>query len=240
MAKDGTVIASTYHFGGTRGICVLNADGSTTTLAGGEGGFADGRGEAAQFSNPYGLAIGADGRLYVADCGNDSIRSVDRQGNVTTVAGRPRDDDEDEDSDDERERSIDGDVSVARFNQPFAVAVASDGTIYVGESGGRVRQIRAGVVSTIYEGEAVYGLCLDDEAGLLYVTTELASKPSSWAPRSRPFSSVRTPSSARGAWRSGSAHSCSRRPRPKTRERRAPVRRSDFLCAAPFSGSSTA
>ena len=106
--------------------------------------------------------MGPDGRLIVADLFNDSIRCVGRDGNVSTVAGRP--------CERGREESIDGDVAVARFNHPCAVAVASDGTIYVGErEGQRVRQIsREGIVSTVCECEgAVSGLFLDE--GLLYV-----------------------------------------------------------------------
>ena len=142
VAKDGTVFVSTY--GNSNAVCIISPDGTITTLAGGEEpGFADGRGEAARFSNPTGMAMGPDGRLYVADACNDSIRCVDRNGNVSTVAGRPTEEGA------ERE-SIDGDLTVARFNSPYAVAVASDGTIYVGEEDGeRVRQIREGVVSTV-------------------------------------------------------------------------------------------
>ena len=68
---------------------------------------------------------------------------------------------------DEGPQSIDGDIATARFNHPSTVAVASDGTIFVGEGGQRVRQIRDGVVKTIWRGE-VYGLMLDEN--LLYVT----------------------------------------------------------------------
>ncbi len=37
-----------------------------TTIAGGTRGFADGKGDAAQFDTPDGVAVGADGTLYVA------------------------------------------------------------------------------------------------------------------------------------------------------------------------------
>ena len=64
--------------------------------------------------------------------------------------------------------SIDGDVAFARFDQPAAVAVASDGSIYVGECDGNcVRQIRGGTVdvSTLMHTANVYGLLLDEAVG---------------------------------------------------------------------------
>jgi len=60
-----------------------------TTLAGGGKGGAgavDGAGTAASFSQPEGLTLDASGNLYVADRGNNKIRKVDPDGNVTTVA----------------------------------------------------------------------------------------------------------------------------------------------------------
>ena len=58
---------------------------------------------------------------------------------------------------------------------PICLVVASDGTIYVGEGGGkRVRQVRDGVVTTLCQtgpecAEAVRGLLIDEAAGLLYM-----------------------------------------------------------------------
>ena len=167
VARDGTVFVSVVRFGEFDKLCILSCTGTTTALAGGAPGFADGRGESAAFRGPNGMATGSDGRLYVADTGNHSIRCVDRDGHVRTVAGRPWDRGEER-------ASIDGDVTTARFNHPAAVAVASDGTIYVGEyKGKRVRQIRDGVVSVVYKTEGpANGLLLDEAEGLLYVATD--------------------------------------------------------------------
>jgi DNA-binding beta-propeller fold protein YncE len=51
------------------------ATGAVTTLAGSsEEGDADGVGGAAQFSEPYSLAVSLDGSaLFVGDCGNNKI-----------------------------------------------------------------------------------------------------------------------------------------------------------------------
>lgn len=72
---------------------VLNegAAPTVTTLAGGSYGFADGPGASARFYRPTGLALGADGTLYVADAENHRIRTIttDAAGQVTvgTFAG---------------------------------------------------------------------------------------------------------------------------------------------------------
>ena len=161
VAKDGTMIVSVRD--GPHRISTLSADGTLTTLAGSaEVDFVDGRGEAARFNCPVGMAEGPDGRIYVADFSNHSIRRVDRQGNVTTVAGGGP----------TAAGHIDGDLAVARFNGPTSVAVASDGTIYVGEAEGKcVRMIHEGMVTTLHrcEGE-VWGLLLDEPNGILYVS----------------------------------------------------------------------
>jgi len=61
-------------------------DGRTTTVAGGEPGFADGPASTARFLYPCGVAAAPDGALYVADTGNHRIRVV-RDGTVRTLAG---------------------------------------------------------------------------------------------------------------------------------------------------------
>ena len=67
---------------------IVVASAAVSTLAGGTlNGFADGTGSAARFSSPKGLAVAADGSIYVADTGNRAVRKVTAAGVVTTLAG---------------------------------------------------------------------------------------------------------------------------------------------------------
>jgi len=65
--------------------------GRVTTLAGtpGEAGSRDGDGAHAQFNGPQGVAVDAQGNIFVADTGNFTIRRISPDGQVTTVAGVP-------------------------------------------------------------------------------------------------------------------------------------------------------
>jgi sugar lactone lactonase YvrE/microcystin-dependent protein len=108
-----------------------------TTLAGNDThGFADGIGTAASFKNPYGIAIGPDGNIYVADGDNNRIRKVTLGGIVTTVAGSGS------------AAFADGIGTAASFSNPYGIAIGPDGTIYVADTNNhRIRKM-------IYNGTA--------------------------------------------------------------------------------------
>jgi sugar lactone lactonase YvrE len=54
----------------------VGSDGKYFAIAGGEAGFADGDGNAVKFLSPNGIVIDADGKIYVADTGNNRIRKI--------------------------------------------------------------------------------------------------------------------------------------------------------------------
>jgi DNA-binding beta-propeller fold protein YncE len=67
----------------------LGVDDKATVFAGKEQqpGMVDATGEQALFNQPWGLVVGSDGNVYVADFDNHRIRRVTPQAVVTTVAG---------------------------------------------------------------------------------------------------------------------------------------------------------
>ena len=119
----------------------ITPDGVVTTLAGlaGTKGSADGSGPAARFNCPHGIAVAADGTLYVADTFNHTIRRITPAGVVSTMAGTAG-----------RKGRTDGPAATSRFRHPFGVAVDGQGTLYVADNGNHtIRRISAaGDVST--------------------------------------------------------------------------------------------
>ncbi|HYL28167.1 MAG TPA: hypothetical protein VEW74_10075, partial [Candidatus Nitrosotalea sp.] len=119
----------------------IDANGRTVTLAGsGDAGSADGAGSAAGFKNPLGIAYcETEQMLYVADSGNNEIRTVDPHGNVRTLAGSPA------------AGFVDAAGAAARFDHPTSLACDESGNVYVADSeNNAVRRVTAaGVVTTI-------------------------------------------------------------------------------------------
>jgi sugar lactone lactonase YvrE len=114
--------------------------GTVTTLAGsGTNGDNDGPGTSAEFYNPSGVAVDANGNVYVADTWNSKIRKITPDGNVTTFAGSGI------------LGHVDGPVSSAQFNFPSGVAIDTNGDIYVADSGNhKIRKITSnGTVNTL-------------------------------------------------------------------------------------------
>lgn len=122
----------------------VDTAGIITTVAGnGSADYAGDGGPAVQASldHPWGVAVGADGTLYIADAGNNRVRKVDTAGIITTVAGT-------------RSSGYTGDGGPAiraSLNDPYGVAVGPDGTLYIADTGNRrVRKVNpAGIITTV-------------------------------------------------------------------------------------------
>ena len=144
---------------GNNAIRKIAPDGTVSTLAGdGLAGATDGRGAAARFNGPIGVAVDAAGVLYVSDTYNDSIRRIAPGGDVTTIAGG------------RRAGKADGAAAQAQFSAPTGLALAANGDLYIADTGNHaIRKLgKDGVVSTIAEAED------DDQASLLRSPVALA------------------------------------------------------------------
>lgn len=121
----------------------ISPAGVVTTLAGspGQKGNADGTGNAARFSGPYGIAVDSSGNAYVTDTGNHTIRKITPSGEVSTVAGLP----------DGTAGSADGSAGVARFSSPSGIAIDGAGNLLIADKGNHIiRKITtSGEVSTL-------------------------------------------------------------------------------------------
>ena len=119
----------------------ITPSGVVTTLAGsaGQTGSSDGSGSAARFQGPTDVAVDSAGNVYVADQNNDEVRKITPSGVVTTLAGSVGN------------GSSDGTGAAARFYGPWAVALDSEGNVYVANVGNsEIREITpSGVVTTL-------------------------------------------------------------------------------------------
>jgi hypothetical protein len=147
-----------------RKIAFAGGLGTVTTIAGSAGtpGSSDGPGASAQFNHPVGLALdAAQATLYVADYGNDTIRSIDLTAaphTVKTLAGSPGVQAED-----------DGAGASAHFAGPRGLTFGPGGSLYVtDEFGFTVRQVALGGAAatvTTLAGQKNQAGHVDDPAG---------------------------------------------------------------------------
>jgi sugar lactone lactonase YvrE len=127
----------------------IATNGVVTTFAGqlGVSGTANGTGTAAQFNSPSGLTFDASGNLFVADTGNSTIRKITPAGAVSTFAGIAG-----------SSGFADGAAGSAQFNSPLGIAVATNGDVFVADSGNHcIRRISGGVVSTFAGSPQIWG-----------------------------------------------------------------------------------
>jgi len=138
---------------GNHTIRKITPAGSVSTIAGsmGQSDFANGSGTTARFSSPLGLAVAANGTLYVADSGNHVIRAISPSGVVSALAGSP-----------ENWGSEDGTGGEARFNGPVGVALDESGALLVSDSNNHtIRKVTASGGVTTWAGTPGLDGCVD-------------------------------------------------------------------------------
>ena len=121
----------------------VNFSGVISTFAGtGVPGYSGDRGKAisAQLSGPTGVAVDANGNVYVADRDNYRIRRISLDGTINTVAGNGT-------------AGFSGDNGPALLAQirPLAIAVDNKGNLYIGDGRNyRIRKVDSnGTITTI-------------------------------------------------------------------------------------------
>src|ERR1700722_14223442 len=125
-------------------IRMVTPGGTITTVAGnGNPGFSGDGGPAtkAELNSPFGIAFDPSGNLYIADGGNNRIRVLLTNGNITTVAGNGT-------------AGYSGDMipaTTAELNAPFDVAFDPYGNLYIADTNNfRIRKVNTnGIIWTI-------------------------------------------------------------------------------------------
>ena len=136
VTSSGDVFVADYL---NHRIRKITQAGVVSTLVGnGTQGSQDGIGSSVTISNPYGLTADSVGNLIVSD-GNHYIRMIDTTtATVTKIAGTGL------------RGFSNGNTTSSNFNAPYGLAVHSNGTVFVADTGNNcIRKIEAGIVSTI-------------------------------------------------------------------------------------------
>src|SRR5690606_27802922 len=144
--SDGNIYIADSENHRIRKVTVLT--GIITTVAGtGSAGYTEsedgGPATSASLWYPYGVTVDDDGNIYIADMGNDRVRKVTAStGIITTVAG-----------DGTIGNSGDGGLATsAAVGSPTAIALDTDGNIYVSQDSSNVIRkitVSTGIITTV-------------------------------------------------------------------------------------------
>jgi len=142
VAVDGSGNLFIADLGNNR-IREVDTNGIITTVAGdGNAGYFGDGGAAtnASLDNPYGVTADGLGNLFIADLGNNRVRKVDTNGNITTVAGNGI-----------AGYSGDGGAATnASLDEPYGVTADGSGNLFITDLGNnRVRRVTLVVSPTL-------------------------------------------------------------------------------------------
>jgi sugar lactone lactonase YvrE len=152
FTASGDLLIADY---GNHRIRRVAADGVISTIAGTgtEGSAGDGAAAtAAQLNNPIGLAVGADGSVFIGDAQNHRVRKIGTGGIISTVAGNGT-------------AGFAGDgaaATSAQLNFPGALAIDAAGNLFIADyANNRVRKLATDGVITTYAGTGTAGFTGD-------------------------------------------------------------------------------
>ena len=117
---------------GNHTIRQITSEGKVTTIAGSatNAGITDGPADSARFQSPAGIALGADGSLFITDMTAHNIRKLSA-GSVSTVAGKAG-----------VAGAKNGTGTAAEFNSPMGIAILQNESLLVADSGNHcIRQV---------------------------------------------------------------------------------------------------
>ena len=143
FGTDAIVVSDIFN----HAIRIVRKDGTVTTIAGSPDrkGYQDGDATKAAFNSPHGVGTTADGRIAVAEAGNNALRAITPDAKapggyvVSTIAGMPPE-----------KGNRDGAASQALFNSPHAAIWNSGDTLLTPDIGNAsIRRVKNGTVTTI-------------------------------------------------------------------------------------------
>jgi uncharacterized protein (TIGR03437 family) len=140
----------------------VTSDGNINTIAGdGDQGFVgdEGPATAAAFYNPEGIAVDAQGNIYIADGTNNRIRKITTDGIIHSIAGS---------STTGGFAGDGGPATKALLNHPRGVAVDGAGNVYFADSfNNRIRMITPGGIIYTIAGTGAAGYAGDGGPAIL-------------------------------------------------------------------------